>query len=98
AGGDGGGGAAARAARRAARVPRVARRAVGVGLGRRQDAELGRVRLADGDEAGLAEALGQVGVDGRAEPGVLEEAAPEMERLAREGGAEVLEQERHAPE
>ena len=43
------------------------RRPVRARLGRRQDAELGRVGLADRDEARVAEALAEVGVDRAAE-------------------------------
>ncbi len=75
AGGDGRRGAAARAAGRVAGVPRVLRRAVGVGLGRRQDAELGHVGLADRDQAGVAEALGEERVHRRAEVGVFQAPA-----------------------
>ena len=52
---DRGGGAAARAAGRARRVPRVAAVAVQLRLGHRDRPELGRVRLADDREAGVAD-------------------------------------------
>ena len=72
--------------------------AVGARLGGRQDAQLGRVRLADRDQAGGAEALRQVGVDRGAEVALLQVAHAEVQRLAGECGAEVLEQEGDALE
>ena len=62
---DRGGRPAARTARRALQVPRVVGRAEGHGLGRREDAELGRVRPAQDHEPGGAVATDQGGVDGR---------------------------------
>ena len=88
--------AAARATRRAARVPGVARRAVGVGLGRRQRAELGRVRLAEEDEARGAEPRGRVGVVRRHEAEALEQAGAHVVGVVGRVGEQVLQEERHA--
>ena len=96
--GDGCRGATAGAACRMRRVPRVLRRAVRVRLGRRQDAELRHVGLADRDQAGVAEPLGQERVHRRAEVSVLEHLHAQVERLAGEGGSDVLEEERDALE
>src|SRR3954447_16983096 len=79
-------------------VPRVLRGAVGLGLGGREDAEFGKVGLADRDETGVAEPLGQVAVERRAEVDLLQELRAEVERLAGERCAEILEQERDALE
>ena len=65
-------------------------------LGRRQDAELGRVRLAADDEAGVDVALRQRLGHGRAV--VAGEGEPLAERRAGQLGAEVLQQEGHAAE
>ena len=54
--------------------------------------------LPDDDEASGAKALRQRRVDGSAEIRVLEQFHPQVKRLARVGGAEVLEQERDALE
>jgi hypothetical protein len=61
-GGDRGRRAPRGAPRRALRVPRVARRAEAARLGHRQDPELGQVRLADEQEAGIAKAAHEEGV------------------------------------
>ena len=60
--GHGGARPAARAARRVVQRPRVARRAEGQRLGEREDRQLGHVRLADDDRAGLAQRAHDVGV------------------------------------
>src|SRR5439155_9514271 len=60
--GDRGRGTAARSTRRPARVPRVARRAVGIRLRGRQGSELRRVRPAEYYEASRPELRGEVTV------------------------------------
>ena len=91
-------GTPAGAARRVLEVPGVAGCAVGDRLGRRQDAEFGHIGLADGDEACVAEARTENGVDGQTEVGLLQGAHAQVGGLAGEPGAEVLEQEGHAAE
>src|SRR5437867_4934418 len=60
--GHGGGRPAARAARRSAEVPGIARRPEEPGLGRRENAELGRVGFADDDESCPPQATRQLTV------------------------------------
>src|SRR5581483_5132630 len=92
---DGRGCAAARAAGRPLGVPRIAAVPVQLRLGHADGAELRRVRLADDDEAGLADPADDGRVDGRHVVGV---------RLARErradpaGLVQVLDRDRDAVE
>src|SRR5207244_10206164 len=82
----GGGRAAARAARDVIRVPRRAARAEQHRLGRAGDAELGRVRLAEEDDARLPETPGESAVGGR--DFILREAAAAGARPAADRAAE----------
>ena len=91
--------AAARAAGRAARVPRVARRAVGVRLGRRQRAELGRVGPAEETKPGGAELRRRGSVScGATKPTSRQRPRAHVVRVARGVAEEVLQEERHAAE
>jgi hypothetical protein len=81
-----------------AEVPGVVRRPVGLRLGGRQDAELGRVGLADEHEAQLAELRGQPGVAVGAEALVSQEAHPLVLRRVLDRADQVLDDERHALE
>ena len=74
----------------------IARRAEAPRLGRREDAELGRVGLAADDEAGVDVALRQL--LGHRRGVVAREVGPLVERRAGELRAEVLQEERHAAE
>jgi hypothetical protein len=67
-------------------------------LGRRQDAPLGRVRLAAQDEARLAEAAGEVGLEVLAPVEVAEHRHAVAEALAGAVAPEVLQQQRHPAE
>ena len=93
---DGGGRSAARAARRAIEAPRVARRAERERLARRGHAELGRVRLAEHDEAGPLEAQRELGVVVRHVVAQETRALAEPHALHLE--RQVFDQERHAAE
>ena len=68
------------------------------GLGGREDPELGRVGLAEEDEARLAEAPRQVAVLLLDPAHLAQEAHALVHRVAGRVGGQVLEQERHAAE
>ena len=80
------------------RVPRVATRSVGEGLGGDGGAELGGVGAPEHHQAGVDEATGQPAVVGRTVGGTLQEPAPTVVRLAGHHHPEVLEEERHPAE
>ena len=87
----------ARAARRAVEAPRIARGPEQPGLGDALVAELGRVRLAEHDEARAPQAPGQLTVGlGRVAP--VQEGGAFGQPDARVFGEQVLEQERHTRE
>ncbi len=86
--------AAGRAAGGPLRVPRVPGRAEQHRLGRRVVAELGRVRLADDDQPGPPVPAGELGVLVR--DVVAERPRPARLAGARQGRAEILEEERDA--
>jgi hypothetical protein len=67
-------------------------------LGRGDDAQLGRVGLADRDEAGIADTRAEERVHGQAKVGLLQALHPHVQRLSGQTGPEVLEEERHAAE
>src|SRR5260221_11450597 len=90
--------AAAGAARSAIQVPGIVSRAVSTGLRGRQNAQLGCVRLADRHQPSSVEPLCQVGIHGGAEVALLQITHSQVQRLAGEGAAKVLEQEGNAPE
>ena len=85
--------AAAAAARDAIERPRIGRRAVGGVLGRRAHRELVHVGLAEDDRAGVAQALGDVGVVRRA---IALEDPRAGRALAALDRHEVLERDRDA--
>ena len=93
-----GGGTTGRPAGRVLGVPRVAARAIGQGLRGDRAAQLRRVRPAHHHQPGGEEPAGQRRVLGRPEASLLQEAAAHVVRVAGHGDAQVLQQERHAPE
>ena len=93
--GDGGRRTARRSARHPAEVPRVARRAIGRVLGRRAHRELVHVGLAEHDQVGGAQPLGDRRVVGR-QPAL--EHAGTAGRRRPPHGQHVLERERYAGE
>ena len=87
--------AAGGAADDAARVPGIAGRAEGIGLGRRREAELRRIGLADEQEARAAKARRQLAVV-RGDPlAIAEHAGAPVLGRAGEGRPEILQQDRH---
>src|SRR4051794_22609122 len=94
--GHGGGAPARRPARGAAGIPRVARDAVRVRLGDRQDPELGRIGLADDDRAGAPQLAHRDAVHVRHV--VVHGGRSPRHRHARDGGQQVLHGDRHAGE
>ena len=95
---DRGRGSAARPAGTARRVPRVPGRAVRVRLGGGLQPELGRVGLADDDEAGVLELVEEVRAVGRGVADLLQQLVAEVQRRAGELTVEVLHHHRHAGE
>ena len=93
---DRGGRAAARSAGDAGRVPGVLRRPVQLRLAGEAEPQLAGVGPPEDDHAGPLQPLDVLAVLGRHD--VFEEPAPSRGRAAREGGAEVLEEIRHALE
>src|SRR5438309_4197675 len=87
---------ATRAAHRVLRCPGIARWAEELRLGRRDEAEFGRVRLARDHEACPLEATGQCAVERRDK--VLEELGALRLPDTRISGTEVFHQKRHAGE
>ncbi len=79
-------------------IPGVAGRAESLGLGRRGEAELGCIRLADEHEARAPEARRQLAVVGRDPAPIAQHARPRILRSAGEGRAEILQQDRHTAE
>src|SRR6266545_7017398 len=71
---------------------------VGLRLGGRDYSQVGGVGLADRDEARVAKARAEEGVNRQPEVGLLEALHPHVERLTGEAGAEVLEEERNPAE
>src|SRR5439155_1297243 len=95
-GGHRSGRAATRPAGRATRIPGVASRAVGLGLGRRLAAELGHVRPPEEDQAGRPELRHEVRVLVLDPPELPEQLHPRVIRIAGRVTDDVLQQERHA--
>jgi hypothetical protein len=94
--GDGRSGAAARATRRVCGAPGILRRTVQRRLRDADEAELGRVRLADEHEPGLAPTLDDLAVDGRHV--VLEQARSRRRRHAADVRHEIFDEHRYARE
>ena len=90
--------ATARSSGRPGEVPRIVRGAVGVRLGRRQQPELGCVRLPDDHASRGAESREEVRVVVGDDPEVAEEPVAEVERFAGERAVEVLDEDRYAAE
>ncbi len=78
-------------------IPRIARRAVCEGLCGGGEPELWRVGLAEQDEPGVAELSREVGVLGGDESELLHERHAAVQRIARAGGDQVLQEKGHAP-
>ena len=93
---DGRGRAAGGPTGRVVRVPRVARRAVQLGLGHAHDPELGAVGLAREHDTGAPESREQLGVVCRHV--VAQRSGGEGARLVGQVAVHVLDEERHPPE
>jgi hypothetical protein len=93
-GGRGGGRTATRSTRGVVRIPQIARRPVGVGLGNRPRAEFGHVGAPDDDEPGCEKALHDVRRRLRAVVHALQEARSAVDRISGAADrAQVLQEE-----